>query len=141
MCFPRSHHICEYESHTYHNPTGNTPYIRPDLMRLEEGHHLLIRVPAVELWVTVPDRLDQEHHVRLVVGEHGTRHGTHESPVLGVALLDHDQQPVADVQPDGGTPLHPVTKQILQERRTAVTENDIMTFCVGVLHVGLSLSS
>ncbi len=81
-------------------------------MRLEEGHHLLIRVPAVELWVTVPDRLDQEHHVRLVVGEHGTRHGTHESPVLGVALLDHDSvpavQPVADVQPDDGTPLHSI---------------------------------
>ncbi len=50
-----------------------------DLMRLEEGHHLLIRVPAVELWVTVPDRLDQKYHVRLVVGEHGTRHGTRES--------------------------------------------------------------
>lgn len=85
---------------------------------LKEGNHLLICVLGVQLFIAPPDRLDQEYHVPLVVAQHCASHGTHEHPVLAVALLNDNSIPavqsVSDVQSDHSPPLHPVTKQGLQ---------------------------
>lgn len=105
--------------HTYLNPPGNAPDVGLYLPGFEEGDHLLVRVLGVQLLIATPDCLDQEHHVPLVVSKHRTCHGTHEGPVLGMALLDDDGiptvQPVSDVQSDHSPPLHPVTEQSLQK--------------------------